>query len=256
MPERNGFSPGEPAWTDLVTDDVAAAATFYSTIFGWLAETIDDPDAGGYTMLTLNGRQVAAVSPKMTGDPGPNRWNVYVATEDAEKTAEVAAGAGATVLAPAFDVLTAGRMAVLADPAGAVISLWQAGEHHGAAVTDEPGTLTWVELTTSDVAAAQEFYGTVFGWGVKPSDDDSYAEFTLGGKSVAGVMPKPAEMPAGVPPYWMPYFQVVDPDRTAAEAAALGGTVVAPPDDIPGDGGRYAVLADPQGAMFGLYRPA
>ena len=257
MPERTPYAAGEPAWTDLTTNDVAAAATFYATIFGWRADRIDDPGAGGYTMLTLNGRAVAALSPRMGDDPAPPHWTVYLATDDAEKTVEVAQGAGATVLAPAFDVLTAGRMAVLADPTGAVVALWQATEHHGAGVTDEPGALTWVELTTSDTAAAQRFYGTVFGWEAKTSDGGGteYTEFALGDRNVAGMMAKPADLPAGTPSYWMPYFQVVDPDRTAAEAVALGATAVAPPADIPGGDGRYAVLADPQGAFFGLYRP-
>ena len=255
MPERDSYPAGEPAWTDLTTTDVPAAGTFYATIFGWRAEPVEDPAAGGYTMLTLDGRQVGAMAPAMPQDPGPPRWAVYVASDDLEKTLETARTAGGTPLMPPLDIPGAGRMAMVADPAGAVIALWQAGDHKGAQVVDEPGALTWVELTTADVGAARTFYPAVFGWGVDDAGGDEYTEFTFGGKSVAGMMPKPPDMPAEVPSFWMPYFQG-DPDRVAGEVAALGGSVVAPPADVPGSGGRYAVVADPQGALFGIYRPA
>lgn len=253
MPERASYLPGEFAWTDLTTTDVRAAVTFYGTIFGWQAAEVADPDAGGYTMLTLDGRQVGAVAPKTSGDAAPPSWSVYVASDDLEKTLEIAAASGGAPLMPPLDILDAGRMALVADPAGAVIALWQAGAHHGAQVVDEPGALTWVELATTDVAGAKTFYPAVFGWTVDPASGDDYTEFAFGGKSVAGMMAKSADLPE-TPPYWMPYFQG-DPDRLAGEITALGGTVVAPPADVPGSGGRYAIATDPQGAMFGIYQP-
>lgn len=253
MPERTSFAAGEPAWVDLTTDDPAAATTFYRTVFGWEAEPVADPDAGGYTMFTLGGRQVGALAPRQDGDPSPPHWTVYVATDDADASVAAAEGAGGAALMPVLDVLGAGRMAVVADPQGAVIALWQAGAHTGAGVVDEPNTLTWVELSTTDPAAAKEFYAAVFGWGEQTSAGDGmpYTEFKLGDRSVAGMMPGQDGQPA----FWIPYFQTVDPDKVAGEVAALGGTVLAGPDDIPGGGGRYAVVADPQGAAFGLYRP-
>lgn len=257
MPERTDYAPGEPAWVDLTTDDAGAAVTFYRTIFGWDDEPVDAPDAGGYTMLSLGGRHVGALVPRMAGDPAPPRWTVYVNVPDLDAALESVGGAGGQVLMPALDVLTAGRMALISDPGGAVLALWQADQHPGAAVMDEPGALTWVELSTDDTAAAQAFYGEVFGWTAETSDGGGlpYTEFALGDKRVAGMMPKAPGMPADVPPYWMPYFQVTDPDKVAGEVTALGGTIIAPPDEIP-SGGRYAVLTDPQGAFFGLYRPA
>ena len=254
MPERTEFAAGEPSWADLTTSDVDAAATFYRTIFGWEAEPVPMADAGGYTMLTLSGKYIGALSPKMPEDPGPSRWSVYVNVDDADKTVELAQGAGGTVVVPVMDVFTSGRMAILTDPTGAFIAIWQPQDHKGAGITDEPGTLTWVELTTSDTAKAQAFYTEVFGWDVENSEGEMpYTEFKLGDKSVAGMMAQPADMPAGIPSYWMPYFQVVDPDTTANEAKAAGGTVIVPATDIP-TGGRFAVVADPQGAAFGLYR--
>lgn len=257
MPDRTEYAAGEPAWTDLTTTDVDAATTFYSTIFGWVAEPVPMPDAGGYTMLTLNGRHVAGLSPKMPEDPGPSRWTIYVNVDDADKAAELAQSAGGTVLVPVMDVFTSGRMAILADSTGAAIAVWQPQEHRGAAVQDEPGALTWTELTTSDTAAAQAFYRDVFGWDAETSDGGgmAYTEFKLADKSIAGMMAKPEGMPAEIPSYWMPYFQTTDPDKLAGEIAALGGTVMVPPADIP-TGGRFAIATDPQGAVFGLYRPA
>lgn len=257
MAERTEYAVGEFSWADLTTDDTEAAATFYATIFGWVAEPIDDPDAGGYTMLSLNGRRVGALSPKMPGDQGPPRWTVYANVDDADKTVELVQSAGGTVLMPVMDVFTSGRMAILADPAGAVFAVWQPRDHIGAQVTDEPGALTWIELTTSDTEASKTFYGEVLGWTGETHEGGgmAYTEFGIGDKKVAGMMPKPPGMPAEMPSYWMPYFQTTDPDKLAGEITALGGRIMAGPDDVPG-GGRYAVAADPQGAAFGLYRPA
>lgn len=254
MPERTEYAAGEPSWADLTTTDVETAATFYRSIFGWEAERIDDPDAGGYTMLLLDGKYIGALSPNQPGDPSPPHWNVYVNVEDAEKTSEIAAAAGGTVVMPVMQVFTSGSMAVLQDPTGAFVSVWQPQDHKGAAVTDEPGTLTWFELTTTDAAAAKAFYTEVFGWTADGSDGPMpYTEFKIGDKSIAGMMPKPPNMPAEIPSYWMPYFAVVDADKKAGEITAAGGTVMVPGTDIP-TGGRFAIAADPTGAVFGLYQ--
>ncbi|HEX8003478.1 MAG TPA: VOC family protein [Mycobacteriales bacterium] len=254
MTEKSGYAPGEPSWVDINTTDVAATRTFYATLFGWAADDVPMEDAGGYGMFSLGGRYVGGYGP--TQAPGqPAAWSVYFDTEDVDKTAEVVTSAGGTVVMGPVDVFTSGRMAVFQDPAGAFFSVWQAGDHLGAQVQDEPNALTWVELTTSDTEGAKRFYAEVFGWGEQTATEGSmpYTEFQQGGRSIAGMMAKPAEMPAEVPSYWMPYFQPADIERTVAEAAALGATVMVPPSPIPN--GRFAVLADPQGAAFGLYRP-
>lgn len=254
MPERTEFAAGEPSWADLTTTDVDTAATFYRSIFGWEAEAIDDPDAGGYTMLTLDGKYVGALSPTMPNDPSPPHWNVYLNVDDADKVSEIAASAGGTVVVPTMQVFTSGKMAILQDPTGAFISVWQAQDHKGAAVTDEPGTLTWVELTTTDTAKAKAFYTEVFGWSAEGSEGEMpYTEFKIGDTSVAGMMAKPKDMPAGIPSNWMPYFKVVDADKKVGEITAAGGNVIMPGTDIP-TGGRFAVAADPTGAVFGLYQ--
>ena len=253
MPEKTDFAPGTPSWVDLATTDADAAGTFYSTLFGWRAEPVPDPDAGGYTMFTLNGRMIGAMAP-MAGPDHPPAWTTYVTTDDADKTVEIAESAGAKVLQAPMDVMGAGRMAIFADPTGAVIALWQPGEHKGAQLVDDPGTFTWTELTTRDTAAAEQFYTTVFGWTAETSAGGGmpYTEFKLGETSVAGMMAAPADLPPQVPAYWMPYFAVLDPDKTAAEATALGGSAMVGPTDFPG--GRFVILRDPQGAVFGALR--
>jgi hypothetical protein len=256
MADTPDYPPGTPAWVDLSTSDVDAAATFYGTLFAWRAEPVPDPDAGGYTMITLDGRNIGAMAP--LDAPGrPPAWMTYISVEDADKTAALAEQAGGTVVMEPLDVLGAGRMAVLADPGGAAIALWQPAEHKGMDVTDVPGAYCWTELSTRDTDAAVEFYGAVFGWRAETGDMEAmpYTEFKNGDRSVAGMMTMPDEMPADVPPFWMPYFEVTDPDQTTTEAAALGGEVVAPPMDIP-EVGRFAVLRDPQGALFGVIRTA
>jgi hypothetical protein len=252
MPEKTGYAQGEPSWVDLSTDDVPAAKTFYSTLFGWVADDVPMEDAGGYGMFTLGGSYVGGYAPR--NDERPSAWSVYVAVDDVEDVLARVQKAGGTVVDGPNDVFTSGRMAVVRDPAGAYLSLWQAMSHTGAGVQDEPNTLTWVELSTTDMDLAWTFYENVFGWTAKASDtgDTTYVEFTMGGRSVAGMMAQDPSQ-AGMPAYWMPYFQPADLDKTVGEATALGATLVVPRTSIPG--GDFAVLTDPQGAAFGLFKP-
>jgi predicted enzyme related to lactoylglutathione lyase len=253
MSDTTEYTPGTPSWVDLGTPDIPAASTFYGTVFGWRAEPIDDPNAGGYTMLTLDGRTVAALGPQQ--NPGAPYWTTYVSVEDADKTTEIAQNAGGSVLAPVMDVFDAGRMAVLADPTGAAFAIWQPGTMKGADVTGVPGSYCWTELTSRDPETATRFYGEVFGWDAHSGEmaEMAYTEFKNGDRSVAGMMPAPAELPAEVPSYWMPYFEVTDTDKTVTDATALGASVMVPAQDVP-TVGRFAILRDPQGAVFGVIK--
>jgi predicted enzyme related to lactoylglutathione lyase len=251
MPEMTEYPPGTPCWVDLATDDIAASGTFYSTLFGWDVDPIDDPNAGGYTMLVKDGKQVAALGPKQ--DPSqPTAWTIYVSTDDADKTAEVVQSAGGTVIVAPFDVMGAGKMAILADPAGGVVALWQGATMPGAGVVDEPGSFSWAELNSRDTAKAEAFYSEVFGWTAVTSDAGGmrYTEFKAGDKSVAGMMAVNPGTPAEVPSYWMPYFEAADIDAKFGEATALGAATMVEPQSMPQL--RFAILRDPQGAMFGL----
>ena len=241
------YEAGTPCWVDLASPDVEASKAFYGGLFGWEAVTSPEPEAGGYTMFTLRGQEVAAVSPPM-GDGQPTVWTTYIATDDADTTAKAVESGGGSALAPPFDVMDAGRMAVFMDPQGGAFSVWQPKQHKGAGLVNEPGALCWNELHTTDVEAAKSFYSSVFGWNTASSDEGgmAYTEFKVGEHTVGGMMAD-ADAPM---PYWLVYFAVSDTDGAVAKVQQLGGSVLAPPMDIPA--GRFAVVADPQGAPFGV----
>jgi predicted enzyme related to lactoylglutathione lyase len=152
-----------------------------------------------------------------------------------------------------MDVLDVGRMAVFTDSVGAFISVWQPGTHPGAQLVNEPGTWSWSELVTTDLEASKAFYGAVFDWGANTQGAGpmgSYTEWQVGGRSVGGMMLKPPMLPAEVPPHWAVYFAVADTDAAVARVAELGGSVMMPAMDI--EPGRFAVVADPTGAVFNV----
>src|SRR5689334_13953094 len=165
MSEQDRYIPGVPCWIDTTQPDPEAAIEFYRGLFGWEFEDMMPPDAPGhYFAARLRGGDVAAISSPPEGAPPAATWNTYIWVDDADETAAKVRAAGGTVLTEPFDVMQAGRMAVLADPAGAVFSAWQAGDHRGAAIVNEPGSLNFNNLHTSDAAGAGSFYGDVFGW--------------------------------------------------------------------------------------------
>lgn len=253
MPERDGYEPGTPSWVDLTTSDVDAAKAFYGELFGWEAGDVPG-DAGGYAMFTRDGRLVAGVGPLQ--DAGqPVAWATYVAVGYADATAELAKGAGAHVMFGPIDVMDAGRMAVLAHPAAGFLGIWQAGEHTGAQLVNDPGSLSWNELLTRDVAGAKAFGEAVFGWSSEAMEM-SGAEYTVvrvGERSVAGIAPMPDGVPEEAQAFWMTYFAVEDCDAAVAAVQAHGGTVTMEPHSADGVG-RFAVVTDPQGAAFGVIR--
>jgi predicted enzyme related to lactoylglutathione lyase len=241
--------PNHPIWADLSSTDIEASKAFYGGLFGWEAETVAPPEAGSYTMFRKDGKMAAAVQTTM-GDARPPVWQAYIHAADADETTEMARKAGGTIYMEPMDVFEDGRLAVFADPTGAVISLWQPRNHSGAEVMFEPGSIGWIELGTRDLETAKRFYGEVFEWGAETSEGPMpYTEWKLDGKSIAGAM-EMGPQHEGVPPHWLVYFSVADADASASRAQELGGSVVVPPMDFPG--GRFAVVADPHGAVFGL----
>jgi hypothetical protein len=258
--ERTSYAPGTPCWVDLGSPDTTATAEFYGGLFGWSATIDPRPEAGGYGMFSLGDRLVAGLGPQMT--PGPPYWAVYVSVTDVDATSAAIAANGGEVLAGPMDVFDAGRLAAARDSVGTHISLWQPGEHIGAVLVNEPGTFTWNELATGDIAEARRFYTTVFGWGVAGASavsgdpgggsdgggggDAGAAVFTVDGEIVCGAHTAgPGEFPA-----WSVWFRVEDADASAARAEELGAGVLVAPSDM--DFGRGAVLVDPQGATFGI----
>jgi uncharacterized protein len=253
MSERTSYEPGVPSWADLSSPDVEASKRFYSGLFGWQAQDAGPAEeTGGYAMFTLKGRNVAGLSP-VQDENQPPVWAVYVATDDVDATAARAREAGGSVLFGPVDVMDAGRMAVFAHPAGGFIGAWQAGRHTGAELVNEPGAINWHELQTRDVEGAKAFCSAVFGW--QPDDQDfggmTYTVFNVGDTGIAGAMPTPPGAPDAPPAFWLTYFSVEDCDASVAKVRELGGSALGPAHEMAGVG-RFAVVADPHGATFGV----
>jgi predicted enzyme related to lactoylglutathione lyase len=254
--EVERYEHGVPSWVDLGTPDIAKAAEFYSSLFGWDIE-MGTPETGGYSIATLRGKPVAGLGAQT--DPGPPRWSTYASVDSADDAVAKAKANGGTVLLEPMDVMDAGRMAVLKDPTGAAISVWQPGAHIGAGIVNEPNSYSWSELVTTDPGKAKEFYAAVFGWGSEthgqggPTD---YTEWKVGDRHVGGMMMKPPMMPADIPSHWNVYFSVADADEALDKVRALGGQVIMGPATV--EPGRFGVVEDPQGAVFNvitLFRP-
>ena len=252
MAESIEYPPGTPLWVDLSSPDVQASAGFYGELFGW--SSVDQgPEAGGYHQFQLDGVNVAGLGPLQEGS-GPPHWNVYMAVESVEDAQARIEGAGGKTFMPALDVLDAGRMAVFADGAdGAVFSVWQPLSHRGALVVNQPCAFSWAELDTRDRDGAERFYGEVFGWEAEPIEQDGrvvYESWKLGARTIGGMLPMDESFPAEIPANWLAYFGIEDLDGAAATVERLGGRTIMPPQSVPS--GRFAVFADPQGAVFGL----
>ena len=273
MPQRDGYIPGVPCWVDTSQPDPQAAVDFYGELFGWEFENVLPPDSPGeYVIARVRGRDVAAVGSMPEGMPAMAAWNTYLWVESADETASKVTAAGGSVVMDPFDVMDSGRMAVGTDPEGAAFCLWQAKEHRGAGLVNEPVSLTFNGLNTRDLDGAKSFYKSVFGWTTLALDGAAemwtlpgYGDYLerdnpglrkqiaeVGGPTgfedvVASINPIPDEQP-DTPPHWSVTFSVEDPDATAARAAALGGKVMVPPFDVPWS--RLTIISDPQGASL------
>jgi predicted enzyme related to lactoylglutathione lyase len=273
MRERDGYLPGVPCWIDTSQPDPDAAVAFYGGLFGWDFEDAMPPGAAGkYFIARLHGGDVAAVSSQPEGAPPTAVWNTYVWVDSADETAAKVVDAGGNVVVDPFDVMDAGRMAVCTDPEGAAFCVWQAKEHRGARIVNEPGSLNFNGLNTRNADRAKAFYRSVFGWEtlgaggaadmwrlpgygkfLEQSDPGLRERMAASGAPagfedvVATLNPIPHDQP-DVPAHWSVTFAVDDADTTAEKAAELGGRVLVPPFDAPWV--RMTVISDPQGATF------
>jgi predicted enzyme related to lactoylglutathione lyase len=264
MPQQIEYLQGTPNWVELKTNDQDAAKEFYGSLFGWSFDDQLIPQDGVYSMATLRGEAVAAIAPIPEGasDAMPPRWVTCIAVDDVNATSEKVAPAGGRVVTEAFGVGDAGRMAWVADPTGAVVGLWQAGRHIGATLVNEPGALFWNELLTDKPDMAIAFYETVLGVShvsVDAAPSTKYYSLKVAGHDVAGCVEPAAR---DTPNHWHNYFTVEDTDATARQVVAAGGRIAVDSFDIPWAHllkrdvgtvvGRAAVLADPQGGLFGV----
>jgi uncharacterized protein len=260
MPNIDSHSPGAFCWIELGTTNQSAAKSFYAKIFGWLPNDMPMGADESYTIFELEGRAAAAgytLRRDQLSHGVPPHWNLYVAVTDADATAARTTELGGTVLAPPFDVFDAGRTAVLQDPTGAVISIWQAKNNPGIGVFNSPGALCWADLSTPDQARASQFYSDLFGWQMMKEDEDpahNYWHIKNGEEFIGGIAPS-AQHRAGTPAHWLAYFTVADCDTTANAAKNLGATLYLPPTDFE-NVGRISVIADPEGATFAIFKAA
>ena len=253
MSERTQYTPGTFSWADVTTTDQAAAKAFYSGLFGWEAEDMPVGDGVFYSMMQLGGRNVAAISPQQQQqrEAGvPPMWNSSVTVESADAAADRAAQLGATVHAPPFDVMDAGRMAVIQDPQGAFFMVWEPKENIGASVVNAPGALAWNELASPDADASAAFYGDLFGWTTDPFEGSPqrYLIVKNQGRGNGGIRELGDEP---VPPHWLVYFGIDDIERGLARVTELGGTQLAGPIDI--GIAKTGIVQDPTGATFAIY---
>jgi predicted enzyme related to lactoylglutathione lyase len=252
MPKRSSYTEGTPCWVDLQTTDLDAAKAFYSKLFGWTFDDQPIPGGGVYSMALIGADTVAAAapqSPEMAERKIPPMWNTYIAVDDVDAAVARASAAGGQAMMEPFDVMAAGRMAWVADPSGAAVGLWQARDHIGATLVNEPNTLTWNELVSSDLPVALPFYEQAVGVTAQegPMGDASYTMLYAGEAVVGGATAPEME---GVPNHWRVWFAVADADATAAAAQSAGAKVILEPMDMPI--GRIAALVDPQGAAFNV----
>ena len=247
-------APGTFSWIELATTDGPGAKKFYTDLFGW--EPTDNPMGPDmvYTIYKINGKDVAASYQKGAEmEQVPTHWACYVAVESADETAAKAKSLGGTVVQEPFDVMDHGRMAAITDPTGATFCIWQPNQHKGVGIKNELNTLCWNELMTNDTERAKDFYTKLFGWKTKgDSGATPYTEWINGEEHIGGMMQIQPDM-GPMPPNWGLYFAVDDCDSKVAQAQSLGARTYVPPTDIP-NVGRFAVLADPQGAVFNIIK--
>jgi predicted enzyme related to lactoylglutathione lyase len=254
MSQMTTYTPGTPSWVDLGSPDIEASAGFYAGLFGWdVPESENAEQTGGYRQAMKDGQSTAGIMPLMQ-EGQPPAWTTYVSVEDADATAARVKEAGGNVLAEQMDVMDLGRMAIFADPTGAVFGIWQPGTFTGAGLVNEPGAITWNELNTRDAGAAKAFYGAVFGWTFEDAAMDGMGTYTtirVGENPAGGIFDMNSrDIPEQVPAHWQVYFAVEDTDAVVGLAKQGGGSVMVEPIDIPA--GRFAILTDPHGASFAV----
>jgi predicted enzyme related to lactoylglutathione lyase len=244
------FPHGTFSWADLMSTDQASAHKFYVDLMGWGTEDAPMGEGLVYTSFQQDGHNVGAVSPmpqQMLDQGVPSHWQNYITVDDVDALEAKVTELGGKVIAPPFDVFDNGRMMTIQDPTGGVVCLWQAKTSIGAGMVNTVGAMCWNELSTSDPAAAQDFYGKLLGWTFDKDPNSDYYYIKNNGRFNGGILKTPDEM-KDAPSFWMVYYTVKDTDATAAKAKELGGTLVS--DVIDSPAGRMVVISDPTGGVF------
>jgi len=275
MVQRSKYVHGELCWADVQTPDVAAAKSFYAAVFGWRYEDLPTPDGRSYAQAFIDNDLVAVVAPQNPAQQEagtPAQWNVYFAADNARVVAEEAPHAGGAVEFGPEEVGDSGVMVFLHPPGGGITGVWQAGNHVGSRLQNEPGAFAWAELLTPEPRAAVGFFQQLFGHEVTeyPQDDGgTYITLIAGGSEVAGVAPEPLigdddegaegageaagpdSAEARARQGWQVYFGVSSVKEAVLAAVAAGAEVLVEPE-FADDGGTIATLKDPQGGVFSV----
>ncbi len=260
MSIRESYAHGTPSWIDLMTTDPAGAQEFYGALFGWEYEASPIPEESGggeYIMASKNGHAACGMgqqNPEQVEMGIPPTWATYITVSDIEAAAGKVEGAGGSVMAPVMEVMEAGHMAVVVDPTGAVVCMWQANQHIGSEIVNEHGAMIWNELITDNMEAAAPFYKAVIDMDTEDQDmggGQIYTTFKIGEDMVGGMLPPPME---GIPNHWTVYFAIDDMDAAVATVNDKGGSLMGEPFHVPGVG-HMAAVSDPQGAGFMLMQP-
>ncbi|MDZ7801946.1 MAG: VOC family protein [Trueperaceae bacterium] len=234
-----------------MSSGVERAASFYADLFGWTYD-VSGPEIGHYHVAKVRGAAAAGLGQIPAGADMPSSWTVYLMADDVAAMADDVRARGGSVMQKPFEVPGMGHLAIVQDPAGAVFGLWQPLAHRGAEVAHEPGAMGWCEVNVPDAEAARDFYTGSMGAQARRLEEGvptTYYVLSKDGEDVGGILQMTEEW-AGVPPHWMPYFEVRDADEAASTTEAAGGTVSVPPFDTLY--GRITVLNDPFGAVFSV----
>lgn len=255
MTEATRRKPGAPCWVSLMVHRLDATQEFYGALFGWRFQP-GPQQLGPYVRGLLDGKEVAGIGQLPADRDLPIAWTTYLASDDADETAESIRCSGGTVAVGPLDAADAGRLVICSDPTGAVFGVWQAAGHLGTAVVGAPGTPAWNELLTQETESVSKFYKTVFGYEIEPVAPAGPDLVTLkvDDRPVASLRGVGGALPRDRGAHWMTWFEVADTDAAAERVAELGGRVLQPPRDDPA--GRLATVADPEGAVFTIVRSA
>ncbi len=253
------YEPGRFCWAELATTDTEDAKRFYGGLFGWAASDLRMGKSMTYSMFALHGESLSAAYPQGETEKSmgiPPTWRLHISVANADDTTTKAQELGALIVVGPIDVQDSGRMSIIQDPTGAQFEIWEAKAFMGATIKQEPGAVDWNELYSSDLAASTEFYTQLFGWTADVSEmpQGSYTVFMDGDEQVAGMMGKPENI-AGMPDYWSVYFNVANCDAAVDKVQELGGKLELEAMDVEGVG-RFAVLSDPEGAVFSVMEAA
>lgn len=262
------YPHGLISWTDISLPDPEKGKAFYTQLFGWTAEDQFDHDGNYiYTMFSIDGKSTAGMGPmppEMEEAGIPPMWQTYVTVDSVDDAVAKVTEQGGSVVMPPMQIFDSGRMAVVAEPGGAVVSFWQAGNHVGAQLFNQPGAMTWNELNTRDSEATRGFWSKVLGWTFSPMEGTEGADYFIihnandheacaGDGATGGILQMDENWPPEIPPHWMVYFWVSDTDATIEKLQELGGRVSVPAFDT--SAGRMAVVADDQGGTFSIIAP-